>query len=89
MTTLYKNTSKSDLIDKVNDTHCHLYEIFANAYPDISKNVASIYPKELTLNTATYDNTSCPFLYSNVSVSWVKIKIIKFATRGTTSNSLM
>ena len=49
MDRLHKDPSKSDVIDKLNNTHRYVDDNFAVYNPDLSKYVITIYPKRTYL----------------------------------------
>ena len=73
MAKLHKDPSKTDLIDKFNNTYRYLDDIFSVNNSDFYKYTSEIYPKELTLNKANNNSLKCPFLDLDVSISQGKI----------------
>ena len=74
MAKLHKDPSKSDLLEKFNNTYRYLDDIFSLNNSDFYKYTAEIYPTELTLNKANSDSLNCPFLDLDVSIIQSKIK---------------
>ena len=76
---LQKNQSKSDLIDKFNNSYRYLDDIFSVDNSDFYQNTIEIYPKKLFLNQANNNNTKYPFLdlYVSIYQTYTKINVKK------------
>ena len=74
MAKLHKDSTKSDLIDKFNNTYRYLDDIFALNNSDFFIHTYDIYPRELTLNKANNDSSNCPFLDLDISISQSQLK---------------
>ena len=73
MAKLHKNPSKTDLIDKFNNTYRYLDDIFSVNNSDFYKYTSENYPKKLTLNKANNNSIKCQFLDVHVTISQGKI----------------
>ena len=79
---LQKDPSKSDLIDKFNNTYCYLDDIVSVINSDCDKYTGKIYQKKLKLNKANNNNFKCPFLDLDVYISQGKIITKIYDKRG-------
>ena len=73
MAKLHKDPSRTDLIDKFNNTYCYLDAIFSVNNSDFYKYTSEIYPKELSLNKANNNSLKCSFFGFDVFISQGKI----------------
>ena len=74
MAKLYKDPTKSGLIEKFNNTYRYLDDIFALNNSDFFIHTSYIYLKELTLNKTNTDSTNCPFLDLDILISQSHLK---------------
>ena len=68
MAKLHKDPSRTDLIDKFNNTYRYLEDIFSVNNSDFYRYTSEIYPKELTLNKANNNSLKCTLLDLDVKI---------------------